>query len=141
MSEPETPVIRSARPPRPVRETTPTIETALRAGVANGNWGLLLAVDAVRLHRLGQLPEEPVCEQAFHPTRRWRFDLAFKIAKLGVEVDGGGFVQGRHSRGMGMERDTEKFAEAMVLGWRVLRVTTKQVRCGQAIAWIQKLLK
>ena len=59
---------------------------------------------------------------------------------LAVEVDGGGFVQGRHSRGAGLEKDAEKFAEAAILGWTVIRVTPKQVQSGQALAWIERLL-
>lgn len=82
----------------------------------------------------------PVPEHRFHSTRKWRFDLAFMDAKLGVEVDGGGFVNGRHSRGTGIEKDAEKFAAAMLLGWRVLRVTPKQVKSGQAVQWIERLL-
>ena len=86
------------------------------------------------------LKTKPQLEFRFHKTRRWRFDLAFVDQKLAVEVDGGGYVQGRHSRGSGIEKDCEKFAEAMVMGWRVLRVTPKHVESGQAVAWIQQLL-
>ena len=97
----------------------------------------------------------PVCELKFHKTRRWRFDLAFRLyakpvsenslselvnLKLAIEIDGGGFVQGRHGRGLGIEKDCEKYAEAMLLGWRVLRVTPRQVKTGQALQWIQALL-
>ena len=60
--------------------------------------------------------------------------------RLAVEIDGGGFVNGRHSRGSGIERDCEKYAEALALGWRVLRVTPKHVRSGQAVTWITRLL-
>lgn len=83
----------------------------------------------------------PVTEHRFHPTRRWRFDVAFIDHKLAVEVDGGGFVQGRHSRGLGMEKDAEKFAEAMLLGWRVIRTTPRQVKSGQAVQWIERALQ
>lgn len=89
---------------------------------------------------LAGLPR-PQTEFKFHPTRRWRFDLAFPDRSLAVEVDGAVFVQGRHSRGAGMEKDNEKFAEAMILGWKVLRVTTGQVRSGQALGWIERLLR
>jgi len=82
----------------------------------------------------------PVLEHRFHPTRRWRFDAAWLSHKLAVEVDGGGFVQGRHSRGAGMEKDAEKFAEAMLLGWRVIRTTPRQVKSGQAVQWIERAL-
>ncbi len=89
-----------------------------------------------------QLPE-PQTEYRFAPPRRWRFDFCWPSPelKLAVEVDGGGFVNGRHSRGLGIERDCEKFAAALLLGFRVLRVTPSQVENGQAIGWLERLLK
>ncbi len=84
--------------------------------------------------------EPPVREYRFHDVRHWRFDLAWPIWKLAVEADGGGFVAGRHGRGVGMESDREKFAEAACLGWVVVGVTPKQIRSGQAISWIERLL-
>lgn len=83
----------------------------------------------------------PVTELRFHPSRRWRFDCAWPDRKLAVEVEGGVFVQGRHSRGLGMEKDTEKYAEAAILGWTVLRVTPRQVKSGQALNWIERWLQ
>jgi very-short-patch-repair endonuclease len=82
----------------------------------------------------------PETEVRFHPVRKWRADYLWREPKLIVEVDGGVFVQGRHSRGSGVEKDCEKFAEAMVLGYHVLRVTTRHVKNGQALGWIEKLL-
>lgn len=32
------------------------------------------------------------------------------------------------------------YAEALALGWRVLRVTPKHVTSGQALTWITRLL-
>lgn len=58
-----------------------------------------------------------------------------------VEVDGGLFVNGGHTRGAARERDYERDAEAMMLGFRVLRVSPRQVKQGKALLWIQKLLK
>jgi len=78
----------------------------------------------------------PVREHRFHPTRRWRFDLAWLENRLAVEVDGGLFIAGRHARGAGMEAEIERGAEAMLLGWRVLRVSPRHVRDGLALRWI-----
>ena len=91
-------------------------------------------------------------EVQFHPKRRWRFDIVIvghvapgdgttPIGSLAVEIDGGGFVGGRHSRGTGIEKDCEKYAEAMLLGWRILRVTPKHIKNGQARDWIVGLLR
>jgi very-short-patch-repair endonuclease len=82
----------------------------------------------------------PEREFRFHPTRKWRFDFAWPKESLAVEVDGGLFVAGRHSRGAGAEKDMEKFAEAMIGGWRVLRVSTNQVKTGAALKWVERIL-
>ncbi len=96
-------------------------------------------------HLLLMLPEGAYVwrEFRFHKTRKWRFDLAIPSMNLAIEVDGGGFIPGggRHSRGAGMAKDNEKIAEAMCLGWRVLRVTPQQVKSGQALTWIEKIIK
>ena len=70
-----------------------------------------------------RLPE-PLVEFAFAaPGRKWRFDYAWpKNGHIALEVEGGIFVMGRHSRGAGMLKDMEKYNRAAVLGWSVLRV-------------------
>ena len=78
-------------------------------------------------------------EFRFHPKRMWRFDFAIPERQFAIEVEGGVFVNGRHTRGKAYEADCEKYAEALVLGWRVLRVTTDQVKRGEAIAWAQRM--
>lgn len=88
--------------------------------------------------QLAGLPK-PVGELHFHPTRRWRFDWAWPDQKLAVEVDGGLFVRGRHSRGRGSENDMEKLNEALILGWRVLRVSTDMVADGRALGFIERV--
>ena len=82
----------------------------------------------------------PIQEFRFHPTRKWRFDFAWPDCKLACEVEGGIFVAGRHSRGAGMKKDMEKYAEALLLGWRVLRVEDSMIKSGKAVEYIQKLL-
>lgn len=86
-----------------------------------------------------QLPK-PECEVRFHDKRRWRFDLAWPERKVAVEIDGAVWSGGRHVRGAGVEKDCEKFCEAAIAGWRVLRVTTRHVANGQALGWIERLL-
>lgn len=72
--------------------------------------------------------------------RRWRFDFAWPDHKLACEVDGAVWVQGRHTRGAGVEADNAKYAAAAIEGWRVLRVTPGQIRKGLAVAWIEQAL-
>jgi len=80
----------------------------------------------------------PELEHRFHPTRKWRFDLAWPDQMLAMEIDGGVYAEGRHTRGKGFEGDAEKLNEALILGWRVLRVTTGQVKSEKAIGWLER---
>src|SRR5436190_13754155 len=75
-------------------------------------------------------------EFRFHPERRWRFDFAFPERRFAIEVEGGTWILSRHTTGSGFERDCVKYAEALCLGWRVLRVTSGQVHTGLALDWI-----
>lgn len=65
-----------------------------------------------------------------------RFDFAWPDIKLAVEVEGGTWSQGRHSRGAGYARDCEKYNAAQVAGWTVIRATSDMVRSGAAIKWV-----
>ena len=79
-------------------------------------------------------------EFKFHHERRWRFDFAWPEPKIAVEVEGGHWSAGRHVRGTGFERDCEKYAEAEILGWSVLRVTTNMVTNGKAIDFLFRMM-
>ncbi len=83
---------------------------------------------------------KPVREYQFHPTRKWRLDFAFPDHMLALEVEGGVFSGGRHVRPQGFTEDCEKYNEAILLGWRVLRVTGAQVESGIAAEWLQRAL-
>jgi very-short-patch-repair endonuclease len=90
----------------------------------------------IRAHRL----PAPQREHRFASDRLWRFDFAWPEQKLAVEVEGGIFTAGRHSRGTGLLADMEKYNRAALDGWRVLRFFTDQVVDGTAIAVIRKAL-
>ena len=87
-------------------------------------------------------------EYRFHPQRQWRFDFASPTKRLAVEVEGVAFkghgkaahLDGRHVRPKGFEEDAAKYAEAAILGWRVLRVTGRMVKRGQALAYVERAL-
>jgi very-short-patch-repair endonuclease len=100
---------------------------------------MAVAVYIVGQLRMAGLPD-PVEEYRFAPPRRWRFDLAWPERMLAVEVEGGVWVGGRHTRPAGYEKDCEKYSEAAVLGWRVIRVTTQMVKDGRALALIERAL-
>lgn len=82
----------------------------------------------------------PVAEYRFHTVRRWRLDVAFPDVKLGVEIDGGTFVQGKHSRGAGIRADMAKQAALAALGWRLIRCMPEHVNSGVALAWVRDAL-
>jgi len=75
---------------------------------------------------------------------RWRADFLVRRSDIPptilVEVDGGGFIAGRHTRGTGFEADAEKASAAAILGYRVIRATPRQVEQGLALSWIRQAL-
>ena len=62
-----------------------------------------------------------ISEYKFHHTRRWRFDFVNLENKLAIECDGGVWANGRHTRGSGYIGDMEKFNQAALYGFRVLK--------------------
>lgn len=74
-------------------------------------------------------------EHRFHPTRRWRFDVSIPAVKLAIEIEG---LHGRHQMIGGFLGDMEKYNEAVIQGWRVLRFTTKEIADGTALAVIER---
>ncbi len=82
----------------------------------------------------------PQAEYRFDALRRWRFDRAWLVSKVAVEIEGGTWVKGRHSRGAGMRKDAEKYNAATLQGWRVLRFTGDMVKDGSAIRVVQQAL-
>lgn len=67
---------------------------------------------------------EPLKEYKFVDFRDWRFDRAWPAVKLAVEIHGGTWRAGRHTRGKGFANDREKVNEAIEQGWVVLEYTT-----------------
>ena len=84
-----------------------------------------------------------VREFKFHPTRRWSLDIAFPDLQLAIEVEGYGKngAPGRHRSNSGFAKDCEKYAELAIAGWRLIRCTTRQVKSGRALQWIERALQ
>lgn len=80
-----------------------------------------------------ELGVEVVREFRFHPTRRWRFDYAIPSEKVALEVEGGAFTQGRHTRGRGFINDMEKYNTAGTMGWQVFRVIPSELYSGKTM--------
>jgi very-short-patch-repair endonuclease len=83
----------------------------------------------------------PTMQYKFHATRKWRFDFSFIDQRLAVEIDGGAFIHGGHSRGAQQQKDYEKMNNAVKLGWRVLRFNTKDMADAEAVVtFVAKVL-
>ena len=67
---------------------------------------------------------KPILEFRFHPTRKWRFDYAWPNRKVALELEGGIWSRGRHTRPLGFLEDMEKYNEAAAMNWLVLRYQT-----------------
>jgi len=83
----------------------------------------------------------PEREYRFMTTRRFRFDFCWPVFRVVVEIEGGTWARGRHTRGSGFEKDCEKYAEALIAGWSVLRVTGAMVEDGRAINYLTQILE
>jgi hypothetical protein len=79
---------------------------------------------------------EPDEEVDFHNERKWRFDFAWPELMIAVEVEGGIYNQGRHSRPRGYESDCIKYSTASIMGWTVIRATPGMIKDGTAIKLI-----
>ncbi len=70
---------------------------------------------------------EPDREVRFHPTRKWRFDFAFKEQFIAIEVEGGIWTGGAHVNPQGYAGNCEKYNMAAKMGWKVYRLVAKQI--------------
>jgi hypothetical protein len=78
---------------------------------------------------LTELGYDVKTEHKFHPTRRWRFDIAIPSLKLAIEYEGVyGGGKSRHTSTTGYTGDCDKYNEAQILGWKVIRFTAKNVK-------------
>jgi hypothetical protein len=85
---------------------------AKRTGPNSARFLALLSIEGI---------PAPVAEYRFALDRRWRFDWAWPDQLIALEVEGGVWSGGRHTRGAGFAGDIEKYNRAALAGWRVLR--------------------
>lgn len=79
-------------------------------------------------------------EFRFHPKRKWKADFHLIGRKILIEVEGGIWSGGRHTRGKGYIGDMEKYNSATMMGYQVIRFSTEQVKTGSAIEQIEKMV-
>lgn len=88
-----------------------------------------------------ELHTQCVKEYRFHPVRQWRFDYALPMQKVALEVEGGVWTQGRHTRPQGFLGDIEKYNTATVMGWRVVRCVPDDLMTGKTIDMLHALIR
>ncbi len=91
----------------------------------------------VGICRAAGLPE-PVPEYRWHPVRKFRAHYALPLHRVLIEIDGGLFINGGHSRGCGRMHDMAKDRAATLLGWRTLRYAPPELM--QIVADLRILL-
>lgn len=84
-------------------------------------------------------------EFPFEPKRKWRFDYILcdfdgYNLRIAIEIEGGIWSRGRHTRGKGFLNDMEKYNHAAMLGYRVIRFATQQCLDGSAKAFLKSWL-
>ena len=130
----------------PGRESAlpPAVQTSLsveqmKKAIKKAKTGELEATMLSQIAAARLLPCSP--QYVFHSTRKWRFDFAWPEIRFAVEVNGGIYVRGGHSRGKGQENDMEKIAEAAILGWTTICVSSNQIKSGEALRWIETIVQ
>lgn len=93
----------------------------------------------MHLNLLNHVRRGWIAEYRFHPIRKWRFDFAHIKMRIAVEIEGAVYTRGRHTRGTGYLKDCEKYNEAQMLGWKVLRYSTTQT--GEMVRDIERLVE
>ena len=83
---------------------------------------------------------EPKREYKFYALRNWKADFCFVAEQIIVEVEGGIWNNGRHTRGAAFEKDCEKYNRAAMLGFRVLRYSTEMIERGDAIKDVLEMI-
>ena len=99
-----------------------------------------LEIELAQQIKLAGLPE-PEEEYRFSSDRRYRFDFAWPHIAMAVEVEGGIWTNGRHTRGTGYKDDCKKYNYAQSRGWMVLRYPGDMVTSGEALEQITELIR
>ena len=83
----------------------------------------------------------PMTEYVFHPDRKWRFDFAWPLEKVALEVDGGIWIGGGHNRGAQLKKTWEKENEANLRGWCILKCEPKNLCTTAVVSLIHSALR
>lgn len=92
---------------------------------------------------------QPQVEYVFAKPRKWRFDFGWPIVweddspvlvRVALEVQGGIWTQGRHTRGAALLKEHEKLNRAACLGWRILYRTPQNLCSMETIDLLREAL-
>jgi very-short-patch-repair endonuclease len=72
--------------------------------------------------------------------RKFAFDFAWLGQRIALEVEGGIWIGGGHSRPSAVKKDMVKYNLAAVLGWRVLRCEPKELCTLEMVNMLKKVL-
>lgn len=81
-----------------------------------------------------------MAEYKFASDRKWRFDFVFPPHKIALEVQGGLFTNGRHSRGAALLKEHEKLNAAACRGWRILYVIPDNLCMTETIEMVRSAI-
>jgi len=70
----------------------------------------------------------------------WRMDYAWPDQKVALEVEGGVFSGGRHTRGSGFVGDMNKYNAAGAMGWIILRCQPKELMRLSTIELVKRAM-
>jgi hypothetical protein len=93
--------------------------------------------DKVTVHVGPEISDEPLSD----------YDIQMIHAGLmipneqAVEIEGGVWTNGAHTRGKHFASDAEKYNSAALMGWVVLRYSTEMVYRGDAINDVLKMIR
>lgn len=79
-------------------------------------------------------------ELADKKRREFRFDYSNQKLMIAVEIEGGIWTKGRHTRGKGYLNDCHKYNLAQAIGWTVFRFPSELVVSGHAINFIREFI-
>jgi len=70
----------------------------------------------------------------------WRYDFFFPDSKLAVEINGGNWVQGRHTRADALQSEYRKEYASDVCGHVLIKFDGEMVKSGEAIQRTKQMI-
>jgi len=85
----------------------------------------------------------PETQYKFHKERKWRIDFAWPAHGIAVEVEGGIWRSGggAHSHPVNIQRDVEKYNQLAIYGYRLFRISDREIKSGTGIELIKEAFK